>query len=536
MTLETITRRPSRVPTRRYLGAVKWSIPVAVLLVFFLSPLANLLVEAVGIKSPALAALFRSTLPWLILRTLLLALATTLAAVSLGLPLAWFTVRTDVPGRRLWRWLGALPLAIPPYIGALAFLNLLGPGGGVNVLYREATGAPGLIVNLYSFGGTVFVLSLFTYPLVFLFTASALERSHSAFEEVARSLGHRSGEVFWRITFPLLRPSLLAGGLLVFLYVLADFGAVSVLRQQTFTTEIFHLLNTRFDQAAVAALSIILTVITVSVLLAQRWLLGRRSYVQIEGRARPARPNRLGPWRPIAALYPATLMAVSLGLPLLLLLLQIESWPGAAATVLDQAGFLWASVWTAAVAATVGVGIGLFAGYLALRRARQGGAALFWGLQLCYAIPGTVLGLSLILLYNSWLPWVYGTAVMVVIGYTIRFIPQAVQGITGALRQTHHQLEEAARGLGLGALETVRRVVIPLIRPGLLATWVLVFISSMKELAATLLLRPAGFDTLPVRIWIHTIEADYSKASTLALVLVAVSALPLLLVEWRRIT
>ena len=371
MTLETIARRPSRVRTRRSLGAVKWSIPVAVLLVFFLSPLANLLVEAVGIKSPALATLFRSTLPWLILRTLLLALATTLAAVSLGLPLAWLAVRTDVPGRRLWRWLGALPLAIPPILGP-CLSQPPGSGRGCQCPLSRGDGCPGLIVNLYSFGGTVFVLSLFTYPLVFLFTASALEGSHATFEEVARSLGHRSGRVFWRVTFPLLRPSLLAGGLLVFLYVLADFGAVSVLRQQTFTTEIFHFLNTRFDQAAAAALSIILTVITVSILLAQRRFLGRRSYIQIEGRARPARPNRLGPWRPIAVFYPVTLTAVSLGLPLLLLLLQIESWPAAVATILDQAGFLWASVWTAAVAATAGVGIGLFAGYLALRRARQG--------------------------------------------------------------------------------------------------------------------------------------------------------------------
>ena len=126
--------------------------------------------------------------------------------------------------------------------------------------------------------------------------------------------------------------------------------------------------------------------------------------------------------------------------------------------------------------------------------------------QLGYAIPGTVLGLSLILLYNNYLPWIYGTSAMVVLGYLLRYLPQAVQGSAAALAQVDPNLEDAARGLGRSGWRALREVTLPLIRPGMAAGWILVFISSMKELAATLLLRPPGFDTLPVRIWIATTE------------------------------
>jgi iron(III) transport system permease protein len=151
--------------------------------------------------------------------------------------------------------------------------------------------------------------------------------------------------------------------------------------------------------------------------------------------------------------------------------------------------------------------------------------------QLGYAIPGTVLGLSLILLYNTYLPWIYGTAAMVVLGYLLRYLPQAVQGSAAALSQVDPNLEEAARGLGRSSWQALREVTIPLIRPGMVAGWMLVFISSIKELAATLLLRPAGFDTLPVRIWIATIEVDFAVAASTSLILIATTALPLFLIK-----
>jgi iron(III) transport system permease protein len=425
---------------------------------------------------------------------------------------------------------GVLPLAIPPYIGAFTYITLLGPVGWVNKIF-QAMGTSGPIVNIYGLWGGVLVLGLFTYPYILLIVGSALKGSDPALEEAARAAGLGPFGIFFRVTFPLLRPSLLAGALLVFLYALSDFGAVSLLRVDTFTTEIFHQLNTRFDQRNAAALSIILVILTAVVLMAQRKSLGRRGFVQRRSGVRPPTIYPLGQWKAPVLCCTYLIIAGSVFLPVALLLYQTGSPMSFLHTLIAGHRYLWNSLWTATVAATAASGLGLFVAYLTQRRKGLAPLLLTSATQLGYAIPGTVLGLSLILLYNAYLPWIYGTAAMVIIGYLLRFLPQAVQGSTAAMIQVNRNLEEAARSLGRSTWQALREVTIPLIRPGIAAGWMLVFISSMKELAATLLLRPAGFDTLSVRIWIASIEVDYAGAAATSLVLIAITALPLFLIS-----
>ncbi|MCI0409411.1 MAG: iron ABC transporter permease [Acidobacteria bacterium] len=493
------------------------------------SPVLHLLTAALGGGSQALSALLSGSTLSLIARTLLLATLTTIWALILGVPPAWILTRTDLPGRRLFRILGVLPLAIPPYIGALTYTTLLGPVGLVNNAYH-ALGGKGQFVNIYGLWGGVLVLGLFTYPYILLFAGSALEGSDTTLEEAARAAGYGPLGIFMRVTLPLLRPSLLAGGLLVFLYALSDFGAVSFLRLTTFTTEIFHQLNTRFDQRSAAALSTVLILLTILVLVAQRKSLGRRSFVQRRGGAKPATIYALGRWKVPALLCTYIVLGTSVFLPLGLLLYQVGSFTALFRALLASRIHLWHSLWTAALAATAAAGLGLFVAYWAKRGGGPTSLLLTAAAQLGYAIPGTVLGLSLILLYNTYLPWLYATAAMVVLGYLLRFLPQAFQGSSAALAQVDPNLEEAARGLGRSRWQALREILLPLIRPGMAAGWMLVFISSMKELAATLLLRPAGFDTLPVRIWIATIEVDLVSAAAASLILIATTALPLFLI------
>lgn len=493
------------------------------------SPLLYLLATALHGGSDSLSALLSRSTLLLIARTLLLASLATIWALILGLPPAWILTRTDLPGRRLFRILGILPLAIPPYIGAFTYITLLGPVGLVNGAYH-ALGGRGQLVNIYGLWGGVLVLGLFTYPYILLFAGSALEGSDTALEEAAKAAGYGPVEIFLRVTLPLLRPSLLAGGLLVFLYALSDFGAVSFLRLSTFTTEIFHQLNTRFDQWSAAALANILVLITILVLVAQRKSLGRRSFVQRRSGVKPMTVYALGHWKAPALLCTYIVLGGSVFLPLALLFYQVGSFTALVRALLASRAYLWHSLWTAAVAATLAAALGLFAAYWAKRGSGPASLLLTAASQLGYAIPGTVLGLSLILLYNTYLPWIYGTAAMVVLGYLLRFLPQAVQGSAAALSQVDSNLEEAARGLGRSRWGALREATIPLIRPGMAAGWMLVFISSMKELAATLLLRPAGFDTLPVRIWIATIEVDFAGAAAISLILIATTSLPLFLI------
>ncbi|TAL12235.1 MAG: iron ABC transporter permease [Nitrospirae bacterium] len=487
-----------------------------------------------AIQAGTLGTLSIGSLAGLALTTLALAALATVWAMLLALPLAWLVVRTDLPFRNVCRWLAVVPLAIPSYIGAMAYIALLGPVGSLNAWLAALTGSHQQWMNIYGFWGGVFVLGLFTYPYIFLLASAALEATNPSVEETARSLGEGPLGVLRRVTLPMLRPSIMAGGLLVFLYALSDFGSLSLLRVHVFTTAIYHQLNTRFDQAAAAMLSFVLVLLTLAVLVGQHALLSRRSYVTITGTARVARPVPLGRWRWPAVLLAGGILGLSVFVPLGVLIAQT----GTAGQFLDVLGEQWSfiknSLALAGAAATLAMIVGFLIAFSAKRATGNTGAALLGTIQMGYAIPGTVLGLSLILLYNTYLPWLYGTAGVLVLAYLIRFLTQSVQGIDAALAGINPHLEEAARSLAASPGAVLRRVLAPLVRPTLFAVWTLVFISAMKELDATLLLRPAGFDTLPVRVYIHTVEAEYGKAGALALLLIAFTALPWLVVTRLR--
>lgn len=479
-----------------------------------------------AIRPGTLGSLSPGSLITLAGKSLSLAAFSTIWAMLLALPLAWLVVRTDLPFRDLCRLLAVIPLAIPSYIGALTYIALLGPVGTLNTWISALTDSPQQWMNIYGYWGGVFVLGLFTYPYIFLLVAGALESTNPAIEETARSLGEGPLGVFRRVTLPMLRPNILAGGLLAFLYALSDFGSLSLLRVHVFTTEIYHQLNTRFDQSAAAMLSFVLVLITLAVLVGQRILLGRRSYVTVTGTARVARPIPLGRWRWPAFALAGGILGLSVLLPIGVLLSQARSAGRFAEVFQEQWRFFTNSLWTAGLAATVAMVIGLLVAYTAQRAKGRIGAGLSGTVQIGYAIPGTVLGLSLILLYNTYFPWLYGTVGVLVLAYLIRFLTQSMQGVEAALRGINPHLEEAGRSLAASPGAVLRRILAPLVRPTLLAVWALVFISSMKELDATLLLRPAGFDTLPVRVYIHTVEAEYAKAAVLSLLLIAFTAMP----------
>jgi len=487
-----------------------------------------------AMQADALGTLSLSALAGLTLTTLSLAGLTTLWAMLLAVPMAWLVVRTDLPFQNLCRWLAVLPLAIPSYIGAMAYIALLGPVGTINTWLSALTGSHQQWTNIYGFWGGVFVLGLFTYPYIFLLVSAALEATNSSLEETARSLGEPPLGVLRHVTLPMLRPSILAGGLLVFLYALSDFGSLSLLRVPTFTTAIYHQLNTRFDQATASLLSCVLVLLTLTVLIGQRALLSRRSYVTITGTARSARPLPLGRWRWPAVALAGGILSLSVLIPLGVLLAQIGSLAQFTDVFREQWGFIRNSLALAAAAATLAMIVGFFIAFSATGAKGFVRATVSGTVQMGYAIPGTVLGLSLILLYNTYVPWLYGTVGVLVVAYLIRFLTQSVQGLDAAVAGLNPHLEEAARSLAASPGIVMRRVLAPLLRPTLFAVWALVFISAMKELDATLLLRPAGFDTLPVRVYIHTVEAEYTKAGALAVLLITCTALPWLLVTRLR--
>ncbi len=475
----------------------------------------------------------------IIARVCVLAVITTGLALVWAVPMAWITARTDLPGRGLINWLAPLPLAIPPYIGALVYQILLAPTGFVNHLVAGLAGQQPSklqVFNIYSLWGAAWVLSLFTYPYIYLLVRAALDRANPALEEVAQATGMGRWEVARRVILPLLRPALLAGSLMVFLYSWADFGVVSLLRVRTLTSVIYDFVQGTMDWAIPAGLSVVLVVMTVGILLVQLKFLGRARYTQVTARSKPPERIPLGRGaRSVAYGFVALVLSCSFFLPLLVLALQASRI--GASELVSLLSFEWRvilnSLWMAALGASLALLLALAVGWFQERRRRGWGASTLF--QVGYAIPGTALGLGMVGFFHTVLPWVYASPLVVALGYVILFTTPAFQSVKAALEQLPLSLEEAARGFGLGPLRTFWEVILPLIRPGLLGGWVLVFILSMRELAATLIVRPPGFDTLPVRIWIYTMDiGPEPRAAALALTLVGLVAVPWLLLSlWR---
>lgn len=503
---------------------------------FVAVPVGYIFLRAAGADAEAWQRLLQGRIWTLLANTLLLAAAVTGGTLVTGAGLAWLTERSDLPGRKILRWLFALPLAIPAYIGAIVHLALLRPRSGLLPrLLEDIIGQPVATPSPLGFWGAAFILTLFTFPYVYLLSGAAFRSLHASLEEAARTLGLRPWQALARVTLPAMRPGLLAGALLVALDVLAEYGTVALLRYETFSSAIFVQLSGRYDRSAAAVLSGVLVGLAAALLWTELRLQGRARFTQMESGWRPAPPVKLGRWRIPALILALGVVVASLVVPLGTLAawsIQATMDPQALEAIFHAGSrgfgsFAWNSLWTSALAAAAAVTLSL---PVALFAARQPGRVSRFLARFCqvgYAIPGVVVALSLVLLVNRALPVLYATPLVVVIAYVLRHMPQAVRASESALGQVAPSLEEAARSAGHTVLQAFSQVTLPLILPGLMAGGALVFLTSLKELPATLLLRPAGFDTLAVRVWMWANDGFYVQAAPAALFLMLASLLPL---------
>jgi iron(III) transport system permease protein len=468
--------------------------------------------------------------------TLLLVITVTSGALVTGVSMAWLTERTNLPGRKIFRWMLALPLAIPAYIGGIAHLALLRARGGfIPQLLENLFGQPVPTPSPLGFWGAAFILTLFTAPYVYLLSGAAFRSLHASLEEAARIFGRNPWETFWQVTLPALRPGLSAGALLVALDILAEYGTVALLRYETFSSAIFVQLAGRYDRSAASVLSGILVTLAIFFLWTELRVQGEARFTQLESNWRPAPLTVLGKWRIPAFLLVSGVASAGLVVPLAVLTvwsIQVFLNPGALNSVfrtgtIGFSSFAWNSLWSSGLAALLAVMLSLPVALFSVRYPSRVSNFISRFCQIGYALPGVVIALSLVLLVNRFLPFLYATPFVVVIAYVLRHMPQAVRASESALKQLSPSLDEAARTMGYSSLQAFIRVSLPLILPGLLAGGALVFLTSLKELPATLLLRPAGFDTLAVRVWIWAADGFYREAAPAALLLVIVSAIPL---------
>ncbi len=478
------------------------------------------------------STLWQTRLLLLLGNTLLLAGAVTLGALLLGLLLAWLIERTDLPGRRIFGPLLTATLVIPCYLIAIWHVSFWGPGGllarGLEALFGVSVAVP----TIYGFPGAWAILVMATYPYVYTLARAALRSLDPQLEEAARSLGARRLKTFARVTLPLLLPALAAGSLLAAVYVLSDYGVVAALRYETFTTAIYKQLTGRYDQAPAAAMGTVLVALTVFLLMAQQRLWGRgRHYYKASQRPLPLVP--LSSWEKWIALGLVwTVLVLGLILPAgvsLYWLLEglLNPKPGAAlwgTSVMDLAKYAGNSLLSAGAAATLALVLAWPLAYRAVRYEQHGLARLA---QAGQALPGVLIALALAFLLHRFVPSLYFTVWALMLAYTVRFFSHAVQATEAGLARVPVRLEEAARSLEHATLSVWRRVTFPLVASSLAAGWTLIFLNALRELPATLLLRPPGFDTLPVRLWIAAGEGFYAQAAGPALLLIVLS-LPML--------
>jgi iron(III) transport system permease protein len=491
-----------------------------------LLPIVYLVIRAFEFGADTWQILLRVRLLETLGRTVWLALAVTFASTAIAVPLAWLTVRTDLPLRRMWAVLTPLPLVIPSYVGAYLVASALGPRGLLQQALAEPFGIERL-PEIYGFPGALIVLTLLSYPYILLGVRAALLRMDPALEEASRSLGHGPWATFRRVTLPQLRPALGAGGLLVALYALRDFGAVSIMRYDTFT-RVIYVQYRSFDRSQAALLALILVALTLVIVAFEVRTRRRAHYVQQQtGAARPPPRVALGRWRWPALFFCALIVTFSLILPAGVLAYWLIRGLSAGETLTALGPVAWNSIHASALAAVACVFAALPVALLFVRRPGRPTRLVEWLTYAAFALPGIVIALALVFFGINYARPLYQTLLLLVFAYGVLFLPQAIGATRSSLLQIHPSLEEAARSLGRRSAYVFATVTLPLIRPGLAAGAALVFLTAMKELPATLILAPIGFKTLATSVWSAVSEAFFAQAAAPALLIILMSSLPL---------
>ena len=502
-----------------------------------LLPLGYVTSQALSADPAVWSRLWTTRIPELLSNTISLAASVACLTLVLGVSTAWLVTRVELPGRGLWEGALVLPLAMPTYVLAYIYSYLLGFGGPVEQAWQIVAGPQARIFSPHSYLGATLVMTLDTFPFVYLLSRSALLNMNVSFEEVSRASGISRIKTLWLVTLPLMRPSIAAGLALVILYVVSDFGAVSLLRYQTLTYAVFQQMTGRSDNTAASILSILLVGLALLFLITERWFRHRSRFYQTTGRYRRPERHRYG-WLGTSLVtgYLAFVVSAAFALPAYLLVVWSLS-PEAQATIDSRfIGFLWNSGFLAACAATGGVLIGLPLAYMASRLPNWLNLGCLQAAYAGYVLPGPVAALAVLVLCLNVTPFLYGSILVLIVAYIIHFLPAGLQSLEPALQQITPNLEEVARTLGLGVRQTWQRVTLPLMRTGFVVAWVLIFLQTMKELPATLLLRPVGFDTLAIRVWMEASEEYYRLAAPSALLIVLLGLPTLLLLfskDWR---
>ncbi|MDX1589884.1 MAG: iron ABC transporter permease [Oleiphilaceae bacterium] len=452
--------------------------------------------------------------------TLSLVLGVLVISTALSLPLAWIVTRTRIRYKRLLTVLGVVPLAVPGYVMAYALMGLGGHYGVLAQLFGWK------LPNIEGYWGATLALSLYTFPYLFLNLRATLLGLDASLEESARSLGYGPGQIFRRVILVQLAPSLMAGWLVIGLYVLGDFGAVSLMRYEAFSYAIFNQYAGAFDRIYAAWLSLMLLAVAAAFVMTESLVLRRRRLASVgRGVARPPPPSELGLWRWPAYLYMGCVFTAAIGLPVMILGYWLLMAPPDLSFFLDVPATFARSAAAAAPAAMLAVAAALPMAYYSVRYRSGLSSMVERSAYVGYAIPPLTLALALVFFALQAAPFLYQTLTLLIFGWTLATLALALGPVRSALMQARPNMEEAAHSLGHGPVSTFFHVIFPGLRRSLFASFALVFLFCMKELPITFLLAPTGYTTLAVTVFSRTSEGMMAEAAPFAAAIVIFSGL-----------
>jgi iron(III) transport system permease protein len=467
-------------------------------------------------------------------------------ACLVATPMAWLVARTDLPGRRYIRMLVTASFVTPPFLGAIAYEIIAAPNSGiVNIMYRKLLGLdPGqYVVNIYTFTGLIFAIACFTFPYVFTLVANALDRVPSDLEDASSILGGRSMTTLRKITIPLVLPAMLAGTLIAILQALTMFGSPAILALpagfHVITTKIWSLFQfpPRLGLAAASALPLL--IVTVILLRAQKSILGRKGYTVLGGKSGTPRITQLGSWKWVAVAFVFTVLCLTVffpyaaiiktaftgtvGDPVNLETLTLRHWNFVLFEFSATQLALRNTFVLGFLTATIVTGIALVVSYLVIRKSVPGSGLLGVLATAPVAIPGIVLGVGLFLSYANPTFQLYGTIWILLIAFMTIELPAGYQQMSSAFSGVHPELEEAGRILGASRLRTLWEITAPLLRTSVVASWCFVFVGTIRELSATILLTTANTKLVSVIIYDLNESGDLGAICVLGIILLAAS-------------
>ena len=507
-----------------------------------LLPLSVLALSWQNIDLQIWSHLWDTQMPRLLGNTLTLVVGVGCGVTVIGVSLAWLTSLCEFPGRRWLDWALMLPFAIPAYVLAFVFVGLLDFAGPVQSLLREWFGSGLRLPRVRSTGGVIIVLVLVFYPYVYLLARTAFLAQGKGLMEAARMLGQSPWQAFWRVALPVARPAIGAGVALALMETLADFGAVAVFNFDTFTTAIYKTWYGFFSLSSAAQLASLLLLAVMLVLYGERRARGQDHAANERPRGQALyRLSGLKAW--LASGWCALVFACAFVVPML----QLVVWCWQRGRFdLDERyrELILHTLYLGAMAALITVTVALLLAFARRQAPTPGIRAGVAVANLGYALPGSVLAVSLMLAFSfldrelvvplsGWLggagrPLLLGSVAALLVAYLVRFIAVAYGPLESSLARIRPSLPEASRSLGVGGPRLFFKVYLPLLLPGTLSAALLVFVDTLKEMPATLLMRPFGWDTLAVRVFEMTSEGEWARASLPALTLVLVGLLPVI--------